>query len=71
MLINDVCRIIGEDTNSFEEIRGSADSIAGLLLELLGQIPEQGEEVEYDKFSFKVISVSTRRIEKVRLRISK
>ncbi len=35
--INDFCKIIGVDDNMFDEIKGEADSIAGLMLELLRQ----------------------------------
>lgn len=34
-LINDMCRVLGLDVYSFDELRGNADSIAGLILEKL------------------------------------
>lgn len=64
-LLNDVCRIVGIDTSTFNDIRGEADSLAGLILELTGLIPKPDEEVQYKNFSFKIISVSKRRIEQI------
>ena len=64
-LLNDVCRIIGVDTTTFDEVKGDADSLAGLVLELYGEIPQKDVEVVYNLFRFKIVSVSERRIEQV------
>lgn len=64
-LLNDVCRIIGVDTSTFDEIKGDADSLAGLVLELYGEIPQKDVEITYNLFRFKIVSVSKRRIEQV------
>lgn len=69
VLLNDVCRIIGEDKDYFDEARGLSDSLAGLLLEMKGRIPNKDEELSYKKYEFKVVSVSKRRIEKINLHI--
>ena len=41
ILLNDFCRIIGVEENVFEEVRGEAETLAGLLLELTGEIPPE------------------------------
>ena len=69
VLLNDVCRIIGLDSSKLDHIRGDADSLAGLILELSGKMPERGEEFNAAGISFTVISVSFRRIEKIRVRL--
>ncbi len=66
-LLNDVCRVIGVDTETFNIVKGDADSVAGLLLELTGQIPKIGAEVLYEDYKFKIISVNRRRIEKIQI----
>lgn len=68
-LLNDVCRIVGLNTDFFDAVRGDADSLAGLLIEMLGRIPRQEREIKYNNITFKVISVTKRRIEKINLRI--
>ena len=67
-LLNDVCRIIGEDTSIFDEEKGEADSLAGLILEITGVIPKQEKEITVGKTLLKVISVNKRRIEKINVR---
>ncbi len=68
-MLNDVCRIMGLDTNVFDEVRGDADSVAGLLLEMIGHIPKKDREIIYDDFKFKIIAVSKRRIEQILITI--
>jgi putative hemolysin len=68
-LLNDLCRVIGVDTTTFDELRGDSDSIAGLILETTGQIPELETELEILNFKMKVIATNKRRIEKVKITI--
>lgn len=67
--LNDVCRVMSIDTNTFDNIRGEADTIAGLILELLGRLPKQEQEITVGSFKFKASVVNKRRIEKVRITI--
>ena len=67
-LLNDVCRIIGDDTSIFDNDKGEADSLAGLILEITGVIPKQEKEITIGKIILKVISVNKRRIEKINVR---
>ncbi len=66
-LLNDVCRVIGVDTNTFDTIKGNADSVAGLILEVLGQIPKKDREVKYNDYRFKIVSVDDRRIKEIQI----
>ncbi|MEM1319511.1 MAG: gliding motility-associated protein GldE [Bacteroidota bacterium] len=66
-LLNDVCRVIGVDTTTFDEVRGDADSVAGLLLELAGLIPKIETELSYNDFVFKIVAVNKRRIEQIQI----
>ncbi len=66
-LLNDVCRVIGVDTTTFDEVRGESDSVAGLVLEIAGIIPKEETELSYNDFVFKIVAVSKRRIEKVQI----
>ncbi len=64
-LLNDVCRVIGVDTSTFDEVKGDADSVAGLFLEIVGQIPKVETEISYNDFHLKIVSVDNRRIKQV------
>lgn len=66
-LLNDLCRVIGISTDTFEEVKGGADSVAGLILELLGRIPRKNIELKYKDYRFKILAVSAKRIEKVKI----
>ena len=65
--INDFCKVIGFDDDVFDEIKGDADSLAGVILELLGEIPDKGKDISYRNFSFKIISVDKRRIKQIKV----
>lgn len=69
-LLNDVCRVMGIDTDSFDDFRGDADSFAGLILELLADMPKEGEELIRESFRFKVVSVNERRIEQIMITLN-
>jgi len=67
--LNDFCKILEIEDKIFEEVKGESDTLAGLILELLGKIPEQGETIQYENFEFTVKSVDKRRIKEVEVRI--
>ncbi|GJM31772.1 MAG: hypothetical protein DHS20C18_07730 [Saprospiraceae bacterium] len=64
-LLNDVCRQVGLDTSTFDPVKGESDSLAGMVLEILGRLPREGEEIGYNDFKFKVVKVTNRRIEQI------
>ena len=68
MLI-DVCRIMNVDKDSFDDVDGDADSLAGLVLDLHGKMPVIGQKIVLPPFSFTVLSVSPKRIERIKVQI--
>jgi len=66
-LINDMCRVLGLDIYSFDSVRGSADSIAGLILEKTNEMPKPEQEVQILNLQFKIMQVNKRRIEKIKV----
>jgi gliding motility-associated protein GldE len=68
-LINDTCRALNMDKTLFEDLRGDADSLGGLMLEMIGYIPKKDAEIKVDKYIFKVVAVTKRKIEKIKLTI--
>ena len=68
-LINDVCRVIGEPAETFDDARGESDSLAGLILEIRGRFPTVNESVHYKQFEFTVMSMDKMRITRVKLTI--
>jgi putative hemolysin len=65
--IVDACRLMEIEIDSFAAARGEAETLAGLLLELAGRLPKNGEEIRFENFKFTIISVVNNRIEKVKV----
>jgi gliding motility-associated protein GldE len=70
-LLNDFYKIIQQESNIFDDIKGDADTLAGLILELKGAIPARGEQIFYKQFTFKIEEVDSRRIKQIRVIIKK
>jgi len=65
ILLNDFFKIVKLDDTSFNEIKGEADTLAGLILEIKGEIPETKDEIIYKNFKFTILAVDNRRIKKI------
>ena len=63
----DVCRLIDIAPDTFDDVKGEAETLGGLLLEIAHKIPKNGEEIRFENFKFLVLSVNNNRIEKVKL----
>jgi putative hemolysin len=68
--LNDFFKILNIDSETFEEIKADSESVAGLLLELFGRLPNASEEIEFERYKFNVISADNKRIKKVRVNIN-
>ena len=67
--INDILKILKLEFDFFDEIKGESDSLAGLILEIKGTIPEVGDFLKFDRLTFKIESVDKRRIKRVKISI--
>jgi len=70
-LLNDFYKILKIEGDPFEDERGESETLAGLLLELTGEIPTKDQIIEYGDFSFKVTSVDRRRIKEIKVSLPK
>lgn len=68
--LTDVCRLMDIDDESFDEVKGDSGTLAGLILELAGKIPEQNEKIVFSRFLFRIESADKRRIKKVKVSLS-
>jgi gliding motility-associated protein GldE len=69
ILLNDLYKILELDEAIFEQVRGDADTLAGLILELKGDFPEKNEKTSYRNYQFIIEEVDERRIRKIRMKI--
>jgi CBS domain containing-hemolysin-like protein len=70
ILINDMCKYMGVDIEEFEDVRNDADTIGGMLLELNGEMPKQGDTIRYNNYKFLVESADKRRIKRIKVEIT-
>jgi len=68
-LLNDFCKITGIEDRVFEDVKGESDTLAGLMLELMGKIPNKDESITFGNFTFKVEAVDKRRIKRIQVRL--
>ena len=69
VLLSDFCKILALDDDIFDDVEGDADSLAGLLLELKGDFPAMHEKIDYQQFTFEILSIEARRISKIKVSI--
>ena len=66
-LLSDFFKIFDLDDETFEEVQGDADSLAGLLLEIKGDFPELHERIDFQNFTFEVTELDGHRISKIKV----
>lgn len=68
-MIHDACKIMDIPAETFDEIKGESDSLAGLVLEIAGDIPKTGAILYSGDFEFTVLELEKNRIQKIKLMI--
>ncbi len=68
-MINDVCKVMELPVDTFDALKGESDSLAGLVLELAGEIPPVNRTVPCGEFEFTVLEVVKNRINKIKITI--
>lgn len=69
--LNDFLKTVKEETDYFEDVRGDSDTLAGLILELEGSIPNKGQVIKYRKYTFNIESSDKRKIKRIKVQIKK
>ncbi len=68
-MIHDVCKVMDIPGDTFDEVKGESDSLAGLVLEIAGDIPKPAQVVITGDFEFTVLEVEKNRIQKIKVSI--
>ena len=71
VFLNDFYKVANVDDDVFERVKGEADTIAGLILELRGEIPKVKDKLSYKNFNFEVLEVDNRRIKLIEVKINR
>lgn len=69
VLLGDFYRVTDTKDTVFDDVKGDADTLAGLILELKGEIPKTNEEITCKQFVFTIKQVDNRRIKEIKVRI--
>ena len=66
-LLNDFCRILSIPEDTFDPIKGEAETLAGLVLEILGRFPVKGEALIIKDYNVSVEAIESRRIKSLKV----
>ena len=69
MMINQALKLMHLPSKMFDDIRGDSETVAGLLLEIAGEIPKHNQVISIKGFTFTVLEVSMNRIHKIKITI--
>ena len=67
--LKDFYRIIEVDEVLFEERKGEAETLAGFILEILGNFPKKGQKIHFDICRFTIETVDKKRIKQIKVTI--
>jgi len=67
--LNDFFKIAEIEEDDFLKETKEVETLAGLILELKGEIPTKNERIDFGRYVFEILAVDNRRIKKVKLYI--
>lgn len=67
--LHDLVKALELDEDFFEQVKGGSETLAGLILELKGEIPEPGERIQLNYLTFVIKSRDDRRIKEIEIKI--
>ena len=70
-LLNDFYKIVEVENTIFDEIKGDAETLAGLILEVKGEFPGLYDKIKYKQFTFTIEALDKRRIVKIKTSIKR
>jgi putative hemolysin len=68
-MLNDFHKVLGSEDNVFNDVKGEADTLAGLILELKGEIPVKNDVITCKNYVFTIEAVDNRRIKQIKVEI--
>ena len=68
--IGEFLRVIGFDEDSFQDVEGHAETLAGLMMELKRDLPRRGDELEAHGVKFFIATMDGRRVDKIKVDIN-
>lgn len=69
-MLNDFYKVTGAEDTVFDDVKGEADTLAGLILELKGEIPAKNDTITCKNYIFSIEAVDNRRIKQIKVEIT-
>jgi gliding motility-associated protein GldE len=69
-MIIEACRLMDLPLDTFDTVRGDSETMAGLALEIAGEIPSVNQDISVGDFHFKVLEVDKNRIKRLSIEIN-
>jgi putative hemolysin len=69
VMIHDVCKAMELPMETFDEVRGNSETLAGLVLEIAEEIPAVNEIISSGDFDFSVLELEKNRLQKIKVTI--
>lgn len=67
--LKDFYRIIDVNEDSFEIRKGEAETLAGFILEILGNFPKKGQKIHFENCLFAIEAVDKKRVKQIKVTI--
>ena len=68
-MIHDMCKAMKLPMDTFDHVREESESLAGLVLELAGEIPAVNTVITAGDFEFTVMQTDNNRVQQVKVTI--
>ncbi|MRI63370.1 gliding motility-associated protein GldE [Ornithobacterium rhinotracheale] len=65
--LKDFMRIMEIDDDTFDDVKGEAETLAGLILEINEETPNRRQKIHYKNFIFTIESIDKRRIKRIKV----
>ena len=65
--LKDFYRIIDVNEETFEIRKGEAETLAGFILEIIGNFPRKGQQIQFENCLFKIELVDKKRIKQIKV----
>ena len=64
--LKDFYRVIDVDEELFESKKGEAETLAGFILEIIGNFPKKGQKITFENCVFTIETVDNKRVKKIK-----
>ena len=69
IMVHEMCRIMKLPIDTFDKVKGESESLAGLILELAGELPTEDWVIPCGDFEFGIMKVENNRVQLVKVSI--